>query len=190
MSDQSQVPNLFRTHTYKGVVWPNIMLDSSIDAMATFDVRQDDVWVVTYPKSGTHWMMEIAGLVLAEGCPEKIDRSMFSASICMIDVSQRLPSTRSEEELEPPDMAPFLTQVERAPSPRLIWSHLSLALLPPDLLQRAKVLYLARNPKDVVTSMYNFYTKTPILKGVPFEAVFDQFIKEEIMYTRVKFEEQ
>ena len=41
-----------------------------------------------------------------------------------------------------------------------------------------QVVYLARNPKDVLNSMYAFYSRTPILKGVSFDAVFDQFVNE------------
>ena len=45
-------PRIFATHRYKGIMLPNVVLDSSVDAMQTLDVRPDDVWMLTFPKSG------------------------------------------------------------------------------------------------------------------------------------------
>nr|CAD7600743.1 unnamed protein product [Timema genevievae] len=43
------------------------------------------------------------------------------------------------------------------PSPRFIKTHLPFSLLPPNLLESgAKVVYIARNPKDVAVSCYHF----------------------------------
>ena len=49
---------IFQDHSYRGTVYPNSVLDSTIDAMQTFHVRPDDVWVVTYPKAGMDWNVE------------------------------------------------------------------------------------------------------------------------------------
>lgn len=46
-------------------------------------------------------------------------------------------------------------QIIQFPSPRFIKSHLPLSLLPPSLLDTAKVVYVARDPRDVAVSFYH-----------------------------------
>lgn len=49
---------------------------------------------------------------------------------------------------------PSWKRVERTPSPRFIKTHLPLSMLPPKLLETAKVVYVARDPRDVAVSYY------------------------------------
>ena len=41
--------------------------------------------------------------------------------------------------------------------PRFIKSHLPLSILPPDLMTKAKVVYMVRNPKDCMVSYYHHH---------------------------------
>lgn len=41
------------------------------------------------------------------------------------------------------------------PSPRFVKTHLPMTLLPPKILDTAKVVYVARDPRDVVVSCYH-----------------------------------
>ncbi|XP_071488940.1 sulfotransferase 1A1-like [Diadema antillarum] len=140
MTEASNLAYIRGQHVYDGICYANAVLDSSIEALQTFEVRPDDVWVVTYPKAGTHWMLEIVGLILSGGYPEKIDRSSSSTLIEMIDLDQKLPDTKEEEEQNPPDMTPFMEKIKKALSPRVIQTHLRLKYMPQDLLKKAKPL--------------------------------------------------
>ena len=93
---------------------------------------------VLLPITGTHWMMEIVGLILSGGDPDQINRSLYSSCAEMICMDQDFPTSREEEKLHPLDMSPFLDVIEKAPSPRVIVSHMNFDLLPQDLL-KAKV---------------------------------------------------
>ena len=55
-----------------------------------------------------------------------------------------------------PDMD-IVTMAENMPrdKPRLIKTHLPFELLPPNLLDTAKVIYVSRNPKDTCVSWYH-----------------------------------
>lgn len=44
--------------------------------------------------------------------------------------------------------------IDSMPSPRFVKTHLPFAFLPPNLLDTCKVVYVARNPKDVAVSSY------------------------------------
>lgn len=52
-------------------------------------------------------------------------------------------------------MLPSGDLLRDAPSPRFIKTHLPISLLPPKLLDTCKVVYVARNPYDVVASLYH-----------------------------------
>ncbi|XP_071499182.1 sulfotransferase 1A1-like [Diadema antillarum] len=157
-------------HLYKGILLPNVVLDSSVEALQTFEVRPDDIWLCTYPKSGTHWMGEIVGLILTRGVPEKMDRSLATSCAEMIDMKQKMPATREEELKNPMDLTPFLDKIAAAPSPRLIITHLPLRFLPPKLEERGRVIYVARNPKDVLNSLYSMMVKGNIDPNMPKDA--------------------
>ncbi|XP_071488933.1 sulfotransferase 1A1-like [Diadema antillarum] len=182
MTEASNLAYIRGQHVYDGICYANAVLDSSIEALQTFEVRPDDVWVVTYPKAGTHWMLEIVGLILSGGYPEKIDRSSSSTLIEMIDLDQKLPDTKEEEEQNPPDMTPFMEKIKKAPSPRVIQTHLRLKYMPQDLLKKAKVIYVGRNPKDTAVSWFKFVKDDPSDVPLTWETVFQQSIDGTIEY--------
>ena len=64
------------------------------------------------------------------------------------------------------------------PSPRLFHTHISYNLLPPSFRDsKCKIVYIARNPKDTLVSLWHFingYTSTE--KGpYPFDKAFESF---------------
>eukprot|EP00057_Strongylocentrotus_purpuratus_P032567 XP_788075.3 PREDICTED: sulfotransferase family cytosolic 1B member 1 [Strongylocentrotus purpuratus] len=161
-------------------MYPNVALDSSIERLKSFEVRPDDIWILTFPKAGTHWMMEIVGLILSDGDPDKIDRSLFAQTVEMINLDQRFPATKDEEKQYPVDMAPFLDVIEKAPSPRAVLTHLQFDLLPRDIL-KAKVIYLARNPKDIIVSWFQFVGKSRALP-LTMDRTIEDFVTGEMQW--------
>ncbi|KAG8547335.1 hypothetical protein GDO81_028524 [Engystomops pustulosus] len=73
-------PEIFRLHLkemsfeyfkYKGVNFsPGSYSEEALSfAENEFEVLDDDVYIVTYPKSGTNWMIEILSLLRMKGDP-------------------------------------------------------------------------------------------------------------------------
>ncbi|NXH11323.1 ST1D1 Sulfotransferase, partial [Bucco capensis] len=123
---------------YKSFIegWPQV---------EAFQARPDDLIVATYPKSGTTWLSEILDMIYQDGDQEKCQRDA---------IYNRVPFL----ELKAPGEFCGVELLEKSPSPRLVKTHLPVHLLPTSFQKKnCKVIYMARNPKDVVISYYYFY---------------------------------
>ncbi|XP_029945478.1 amine sulfotransferase-like [Salarias fasciatus] len=133
-----------------------------IDSLQSFEVRDSDVFLVTYPKSGTIWTQQII------------------ISICELDegLNEYSNNLKQMPWLEYPVGYDF----SKRPSPRLFTSHLTLALLPPGLKKKkAKIIYVMRNPKDIAISYYHFSSECSHLETASsIEHFFQQYLKGNV----------
>jgi len=121
-------------------------------------LRSDDAWVVTFPKCGTTWTQEMVWLVTHD-----CDFEGAKAPLGIRSPFLEFPYLRPESNPDVAESEAFMevgggvAVVDRLASPRVIKSHLPLHLLPPKLLDTCKVVYVARNPKDVIVSFYHHH---------------------------------
>ncbi|EFX76431.1 hypothetical protein DAPPUDRAFT_55135 [Daphnia pulex] len=129
--------------------------------------RSEDVWLLTFPKCGTTWTCELLWL-LQNNCDYetagKTGLTLRTPFLEMPYLSTKMQAMR--------EMFMNVDKVEQLPSPRVIRPHMPMYLLPPTLLDTAKVVYVARNPKDVIVS-YFFHHKLIKLHG--FTGTMDEF---------------
>ena len=103
--------------------------------------RPDDVFIASFPKSGTTWTQQIVRLVYSRGLIRDSDPALH-AIIPWLDDSEDLPD---------------LSVVDTLTSPRVFKSHNPYHLLPCKLTESNRLIYVTRTAKDTAVSMY-FHT--------------------------------
>ncbi|XP_045132110.1 sulfotransferase family cytosolic 1B member 1-like isoform X2 [Portunus trituberculatus] len=137
--------------------------------------RSDDVIVMTFPKCGTTWMQEIVWTMLHN---PNLDNPEADESLWLrsheISMDMHMDIEHFKGKLWHPIMEKFekmcpggriedgvcLQILEASPGPRVMKCHYPFSLLPPDMLQSAKVVYVTRNPKDMMVSFYWFWKES------------------------------
>ncbi|KAK1170411.1 amine sulfotransferase-like [Acipenser oxyrinchus oxyrinchus] len=135
-----------------------------LDKLKDCEIRDTDIFTITYPKSGTIWMQQILSLIDAKGDLSVTDKQMTSEQVPWLELTE---STKNFASM---------------PSPRVRVSHLPYYLAPLGLRQKkGKVIYVARNPKDVLVSYYHFH-KVAVMLETPkdFNEFFDKFMEGRV----------
>lgn len=91
-----------------------------------FEIRTDDIWLCTYPKSGTTWTQEILSLIFANGDIDAVSKKIIAERVLHLEIGK-----------------PFghLKWLRSTPSPRLLATHLNVENIPGQLRQgKAKVI--------------------------------------------------
>jgi hypothetical protein len=128
-----------------------------------FVVQDDDVFVVTYPRSGTTWTEQMVHLLVRNG--EQGEQKITDAVPWLETLPHR-----------PNGMSEFLKTI---PGRRLFTSHLPHPLFPRLNSTTAKVVYVARNPKDVAISTY-FHNQSKSGYEGTWEEHFDLFLHNDV----------
>ena len=152
----------FAYNMVDGLITPLEVTQRKVDEVkAKLRLRQGDVVVDTYPKSGTTWVQQILKLLKNGG---KEDGMIVEAAVPWL-------------EFELPPESPFQWDVESLPTPAYIKSHMpyssTLGCLPHTTL--AKYIYVIRNPKDVAVSYFHHYRGFKFL--TEFSGSWDEFFK-------------
>ncbi|XP_033102015.1 sulfotransferase 4A1-like isoform X2 [Anneissia japonica] len=148
--------NIMHYYVFKDIRLPPFCR-GKMEEISEFDVREDDVWVISYPRAGL-WLEDVTYLV------------MHSTEVGIGDMSQES-IENGVQFLEYPH--PGLETIKNLPSPRIIKTHLPYCMLPRAVQEaHCKVVYMCRNPKDVMCSFYDFHR---MVKIVNYKCTLSQF---------------
>jgi len=147
------------------VVFPSFVTQKEIDLIQEkFVVKDDDIFVVAYPKSGTTWMEQIVHLILNNGVQGD---KVLSEAVPWLEGINRYDGL---EKL-----------LNQEVTPRRFHSHLPYHLMPGIKLDRAKYIYVARNPKDNAISFY-FHACSKLGYDGSWDEFFDLYINGKVGY--------
>ncbi|CAK7299140.1 Sulfotransferase 6B1 [Vulpes lagopus] len=129
-----------------------------LNSLDFFSAREDDVFLVSYPKSGTHWIAEVIGNI-----PNA--RMSLTSPIELGDISK-------------------FDELKMNSKRRVIPTHLSYNMLPVNIKQKqCKIIYIIRNPKDTAVSLFHYYRDNPNLPGIEtWASFFDLFLRGDVVY--------
>lgn len=137
------------------------------DGIYHFDVKANDVWILGFPGSGVRQLQEIVWLILNDYDFDKATSSPLEERTSFLEQSavqhpQLFKSIRSS-----------VDSSRRATEPRIIKSHLPVALLPIQLWRKKpKIICAFRNPGDMSKCYYELYYH---LNG--YQGTYEEFCK-------------
>ncbi|XP_031240046.1 bile salt sulfotransferase 1 isoform X1 [Mastomys coucha] len=153
---------------FEGIPFPAIAFQKEIveDVRNKFLVKDEDLFILSYPKSGTNWLIVIVCLIQTKGDPKWIQS---------VPIWDRSPWIESDV---------GYTEVINKEGPRLMSSHLPIHLFPKTFFSsKAKVIYIIRDPRDVLVSGYFFWRKTNLIKNPDsLGTYFEWFLKGNVLF--------
>jgi hypothetical protein len=136
-----------------------MVMSGLMDKVSNFAARKEDIFVASYPKSGTTWLQQVVYLLCTDSNDEEEPKDSNEV------MEWRFPYLEH--------IYPGLKEINSRPGQRLIKTHLPVELLPSQVAENgSKVIYIYRNPKDVIVSYYHF---AKMLTFANFKGTLDQF---------------
>ncbi|XP_053158884.1 sulfotransferase 6B1-like [Hemicordylus capensis] len=151
--------------SYQGTFYPATVCSAeTFQALENFEARKDDLVLVSYPKCGMNWLIQIASDLIATTLNTKQE-------------NKELPFIECGDPEKYQRMKQF-------PSPRIVATHLHYNNLPKSILKnKAKVLVLFRNPKDVASSFFHFHNNSPNIPSYnSWEEFFSEFMSGKVAW--------
>ena len=151
-------------HSLNGLVVPRFVTQENVEKLKDIKLRDDDVWIVTYPKAGTTWTQYIVHLIHNGG---KDDGKRIVHAVPWIESGATLTSIMAG------DMTP----------PRAFKSHMPYDRMPCGIPHSTpcKYIYVARNPKDLATSFHYHYRRVHI-PGIEWKEFFEYFLAGKVEF--------
>jgi len=136
--------------------------------LKNFEARKDDILILSFPKTGTTWIQEIAYL---------IGTNLDFETAKKVHANSRVHYMERYREENPTDFS-------KIPSPRFLKTHYPYSLLPTSVKEsNCKIICPLRNPKDTIVSYY-FFSKANVLMDYSGDlaSYVDDFVNDKVIY--------
>ncbi|KAL8565925.1 hypothetical protein ACOMHN_000502 [Nucella lapillus] len=146
----------------EGVVIPrffenNRPMEEHVRMLKALEMRKDDILLMAYCKSGTHWMWEVASMLISGKAVYEKRTKIFA----MMETAK-------------------IEDLNAEPSPRVLNSHFPFRLLPRQIKEKkVKVIHVYRNVKDIFVSLYFHFRQNPGGDSLNFDILEKMFMAEK-----------
>lgn len=159
---------------------PEVVLRTGLPAVHTcFQPRSTDIILASYPKSGTTWLKALAFATVhrATHTPSGVDHPLLHRNPhgCVMFLDSIFERSHEDVNIARDILAEY-------PSPRVFGTHLAYSLLPERITSDSsgcRIVYLCREPKDVMVSWWWFIKKCMRFSGfeqqIELEQLFEPF---------------
>ena len=140
-----------------GIWWAPDWSFSSLRYALAYQAQANDLFIVTYPRSGTTWMQNIVYNLHTDGKPFNADIKHFFEQNPHLEIAGK-------------------TGLGRMQRPGAIKTHLPLDRISNN--PQAKYICVIRNPNDVCVSYYLLYSSWPDVPKLDFNQFFEYFLED------------
>lgn len=158
---------------------PGIVAQEEVDKALLLDVNDGDIFVTSYPKSGTTWLQAVVWWIM--------------------NVQKTHAESEPAESISPPTMSELkrlhhlfidlngVADIDKLPIPRVLVSHLPYEFVPKVSTTEnghrvVKYIHIIRDPKDVVISYFHFFQMLFKLPDDDLDLFVDHFIRGTGIY--------
>ena len=129
-------------HCINGLPLPLLATQHQLDFMKEMELFSDDIWVVTYRRSGTTWTQQIVRSILDKGDEDQ-------------SIDQAVPYLEATNR----KVIPYDINFSTIEQPRAIKSHMPHNSMPCGIPKDTpgKYIYVAHNPNDIAVSFFYHY---------------------------------
>ncbi|XP_077998115.1 sulfotransferase 1C4-like [Glandiceps talaboti] len=207
MGDRPKAYTLPGDYEHRGTTYSTFVNRSLVESPEIVDCRPDDVFIATYPKSGTTVTIEMMTLLMNGGDVEASKAKPQLVRTPMVEMYIKIPFMAGVLlwffRLIAPLVPQFLQKymkvlskdevaavngmeaIKKMPSPRLIKTHLPYHHFPTQAIQKkCKIVYVARNPKDVAYSFYHHMQVVPdeVSYRGPWKTFFETYLQGKVCW--------
>ncbi|KAK6145452.1 hypothetical protein DH2020_022272 [Rehmannia glutinosa] len=155
------------------------LIEPAITFRSTFEARDDDVLLASTMKTGTTWLKALTLCIMQK----RSHQNSHELDDILTTGNPHFHIPTIEGTIYATKTPPF--DIYDASTPRLLHTHLSYAVLPDSIKNSAcKIVYIARNPKDTLISMWHFFNSVfkPNQDPIPLEKALDIFCSGVHLY--------
>ncbi|KAJ8914570.1 hypothetical protein NQ315_010034 [Exocentrus adspersus] len=148
-----------------------------VQKVLDFPVRSDDVWMVSFARTGSTWCQEMIWLIgnnldldTARNTLQQFRAPLLETSAVLFEFADLLKEKFTDS----------LEYISSLASPRYIKTHLNYHLLPTGIREvKPKIIYTIRNPKDVCVSFF-YHSRLLHNFNVDFESFCELFLNDAV----------
>ncbi|KAL1332224.1 hypothetical protein HN51_061070 [Arachis hypogaea] len=167
-------------YQYQGFWYNPFLLQALVTLQKHFHANDNDIFLVSIPKSGTTWLKALAfSLVNRSKYPNYQNHPLINNSPHALVPFFELDLNSNNEFLPNLNLSSSSSSLFSS-SPRIISTHFSYVSLPNSVKESScKIVYLCRDPKDILISHWHFANKVRkgIIDNLSLEEAFEMFCK-------------